>query len=550
MSKSKVSLFFGAGAEIGYGLPSGGRFALDLFRAPVDEDKAAFRRQLEGINRTSAYAARWLPADYSKKRLHVFGKADFEGMIMSSLEYRREAILAYLDRFDHQIEWLIGRLALDEETLRAKFRESTGEEIGQVLYGHEVKLNGRLAEQVGLFDSVYFSAMLKTLEISGNRRLRKIVRALLELLVGSCGHRLISTLNEELFESAPERLSVFDDLSGIFSLDYRTLGQTGLEIVLLDQPGEPGNAGDGDLPLAETMAGLGRAALEEIYTQALDYQALIDSHFRYLYNPKAQWAKFTRISIFLHTVRRYIASCGESAAERLETGPGYYHDLLPFSHHVDIEAVGTSNYNPFIQIVVRTSPLSELPVYHLNGSVDEFYDPYGNSVVSAPGETDWPETPGLSEWPERSGKSYGTSPGTSGGKGSYAEYPHLLVPFLFTQSGVKPLTSITMSRRYVELYDRFQASDLIIICGYGFNGDDGHINGMFRSLALEGKPLLILHYGEGKEASLRREYQEKLRLPSADMLEVLTVNDSRKHGSQLWWEAVLERRFPSPVGAR
>ncbi len=28
----KLGFFFGAGAEVGYGLPSGGRFALDIFR--------------------------------------------------------------------------------------------------------------------------------------------------------------------------------------------------------------------------------------------------------------------------------------------------------------------------------------------------------------------------------------------------------------------------------------------------------------------------------------------------------------------------------------
>ncbi len=35
----KVVLFFGAGAEIGYGLPSGGKFALDIFRIDTREDK-------------------------------------------------------------------------------------------------------------------------------------------------------------------------------------------------------------------------------------------------------------------------------------------------------------------------------------------------------------------------------------------------------------------------------------------------------------------------------------------------------------------------------
>ncbi|MFH4671842.1 hypothetical protein [Vibrio alginolyticus] len=44
---SKVSLFFGAGAEIGYGLPSGGKFALDIFRMDVAEDKKRLREARE-----------------------------------------------------------------------------------------------------------------------------------------------------------------------------------------------------------------------------------------------------------------------------------------------------------------------------------------------------------------------------------------------------------------------------------------------------------------------------------------------------------------------
>ena len=42
-----------------------------------------------------------------------------------------------------------------------------------------------------------------------------------------------------------------------------------------------------------------------------------------------------------------------------------------------------------------------------------------------------------------------------------------------------------MSQRYVELYEKFKECDSIAIIGYGFNGDDGHINGMFRSLIEE-----------------------------------------------------------------
>ena len=43
MSKKKIGLFFGAGAEIAYGLPSGGRFALAIFRMDSTKDKKEFK---------------------------------------------------------------------------------------------------------------------------------------------------------------------------------------------------------------------------------------------------------------------------------------------------------------------------------------------------------------------------------------------------------------------------------------------------------------------------------------------------------------------------
>ena len=37
------------------------------------------------------------------------------------------------------------------------------------------------------------------------------------------------------------------------------------------------------------------------------------------------------------------------------------------------------------------------------------------------------------------------------------------------------MTSISMSRRYIDFYDASK-SDVLIVVGYGFNADDGHIN--------------------------------------------------------------------------
>lgn len=184
---------------------------------------------------------------------------------------------------------------------------------------------------------------------------------------------------------------------------------------------------------------------------------------------------------------------------------------MSLSKYTTITAIGTTNYNSFAEQVLDNITLSSVPVFHFNGSVSEFYDPYCNNILINPTEQ------------------------------QLASYEHIVVPFIFTQSGIKPLTSITMSKRYVELYDKFSESDIICIIGYGFNGDDGHINGLFRSLAVEGKKLAILHYGNENESTLKKEYQAKLRLLSSDSIDVFTIKDDRLHHGKIWWESVLEK---------
>jgi hypothetical protein len=507
MSLPKLSVFFGAGAEIGYGLPSGGKFALEIFRSPNEQDKEAFRGQIQNIDTRSQIASQWLPDNYLNKRLNVFGKGEFEGLIASSLENRRRNILDYLDCFDANVSTLLRNWKVSEDIIREKFSAETEEQIGDMRYNQAIRLNEKLATRVPLFESDYFSAFLRLLEKHPHDRyLKRIVRAYLELLVGAIGQSLVSQLNEELFTQAPDEISVFDDLSGIFSLNYQGVGQTGMEIVIEEPPVEIDDNTDGLTVFRE----LGRTILEEIYCQAMDYQSLIDSHFRYLYNPKAHWAKFSRIAIFLHTVQRYITEHVRVDGRRISEGPGYYHDLLNLREYFELKAIGTTNYNNFVQQVIAGTEIEEVPVYHLNGSVNEYYDPYKNVILTEPSEED------------RNGR--------------------ILVPFMFTQSGIKPLTSVAMSRKYVDLYDHFINSDVICVIGYGFNGDDGHINGMFRSLIEEkNKTLFIFHYKSDRrtEVQVSRYYQEKLRLNSSANIRVFLVDQSRETNESVWFKNIL-----------
>ena len=84
----KLGLFFGAGAEISYGLPSGGSFAIDLFRQDTTQYKDNLRKELSKINSKSIYAAKWLPDEYVNKPIYAFGKNEFGTIIESSIQYK------------------------------------------------------------------------------------------------------------------------------------------------------------------------------------------------------------------------------------------------------------------------------------------------------------------------------------------------------------------------------------------------------------------------------------------------------------------------------
>lgn len=93
--------------------------------------------------------------------------------------------------------------------------------------------------------------------------------------------------------------------------------------------------------------------LEDIFSRALDYQRLIDTNWRYIYNPSTDWGKFAKITIFLYTVRRYITSIAEKKSESISNGDGYYHDILNIKDRIEILGVGTSNYNTFIEDITK-----------------------------------------------------------------------------------------------------------------------------------------------------------------------------------------------------
>lgn len=507
-----IALFFGAGAEIAYGLPSGGKFALDIFRENTEADKNKLREQIRKVDTTTHYAL-WLPKDFENKRINAFSKTQYDSLVKGSLENKRYDIIQYMKNFDINVRKIVSNIQMKENNninIDLIYEELTGKCVGDSNYGQRIALNRILGDDLDqVFSSDYFAVLLDLLlceRISSSLKMNllKIIRNILELLIGALGEELTHRLNDGIFEKSPDIMDLFDDLGSIFSLDYNNSGMRGLELLIEHEIKDLSKINIGDKE--DIIFQFGLRILEDIFSKALDYQTLIDTNWRYIYHPNTDWTKFTKIIIFLNTVQRYIKSLADKNIDKIDSGNGYYHDVKLLKNEFNITGIGTSNYNIFIRDIIQEE------VFFLNGCVDDCYDPYLNKIVT-----------------EEENK----------------EKNHILVPFLFTQSGIKPLTSVQMSKRYVALFDKFEKADIICVCGFSFNSDDGHINGMFRELIDDKrKKVVILHYydAENNKQEIKKTYRKKLRLNSVANIEIIIVDDNRYdiEKKRLWFESLKD----------
>lgn len=178
----KISLFFGAGAECSYGLPSGGKFALDIFRMATVKDKETFKVQLSSVDSTSRYA-KWLPDDFMSKKLTAFTRGQYDSIVKGSLENKRHLILDYLKNFDNNVGYIIEKLESENIEIDKVLESMLGTSVGEITYGKEIKLNKLFEEDFNsLFASDYFSALLKLIEVKElSSNLKKVLQELLEL---------------------------------------------------------------------------------------------------------------------------------------------------------------------------------------------------------------------------------------------------------------------------------------------------------------------------------------------------------------------------------
>lgn len=500
----KLGFLFGAGAEISYGLPTGGKFALDIFRHDSSSSKEEFKKMRDKVDKTTKYASKWLPDDYSTKNISSYGKTVFESIIKDTIEHNRDSIIKKLNGFDSFAAK--AKFAIKQQNgkdIDNIISEALGRSASDIHMNQSVSFVEAFNDGNQLFGNNYFSALLllyknKNFFSSEENRgeLGRILVAIMQLQIGALSENLTRKINDNILSKKDDEIDLFDDLGEIIQLNYQATGLSGIEYLL--EKGKVECSTD-----ASTVLRFAQYIIEDVYASVLDYKSLIDSNWHYLYYPKNEWAKFCKICIFLLTVRDYITKEAGNLDTKVQNG--YYHELVDLCKaHIFPSAVATTNYNRFI------SDMLDGDIIYLNGSTELWYDPYLNRI------------------------------GTREILDSASQ--HFLVPLLFTQSGTKPMTSIDMSIKYVDTYNKWKDSDAIVTIGFAFNSDDEHINSILRTLIEHDSKRLIaitLDNGDTND-KLQQQIADKLKVSNPEKVAVIQVDANRKCGEKLWVNCLLE----------
>lgn len=505
MALPKIAFFFGAGAEVPLGMPSGGQFALDIFRRDFKEAKKIFARQRDRLI-DSEYND-WLPDNFRNSNIYEFGKLERSKIFEETLSVNRTAIANMLGDFDKHASEVLIQLNGSKSDLEKHFHKLVGTPFGQNRYGKQIQYKQQLGS-TALFDSAFFCAAIDMCRLNQpDDGLIQLVRSAIKLLSGALGQDLVSALNQTLFENHTTQPDVFN-VGELFRIDSREAGEAAFVAVLDDHPRKLSNNYDA----VDAFKTLLHGVLERVIQLNLSYEALMDEYYPYLFKPH-EWAKFSRISVFLHGVHAYVKEAQTNATTVSPAAQSYYNDLAAASsgHRLAVSGVATSNYTNF-----ASSALTDLNVHYLNGNLNDFLDPYRNNIVHAD---------------------------------NVDNSNRFLVPLLFTQSGTKPMTSINMAQRYVDYYNTLCRSDWIVVVGFGFNGDDGHINGLIRhAVDVDMKHLIVLSYEDQMAEDLLAEhYRKKIRIERSGAIWVLPVDNKRLCSTRPWIDAVLSVIMQHPV---
>ena len=156
----RIGFLFGAGAEIAYGMPNGGKFALDIFRRDTSQAKEKFKKNRDRILSYSQYASTWLPQDYNSKRVTTFRESVYENIIKDTVVNYRNDIVKRINNFDKVAVPIAVQIFDSLPNFKNIVQEELGREYQNINVSQQLKYNDYLMDGNRLFTSKIFSILL------------------------------------------------------------------------------------------------------------------------------------------------------------------------------------------------------------------------------------------------------------------------------------------------------------------------------------------------------------------------------------------------------
>ena len=367
LAKNKLAILFGAGAEQSFGLPNGGEFAISLFTQKYDSLRSELRQALDTITnkqpRNSNYIE-WLNyTSPSINRISTFGKYDFEQVIMSSAEQKKHDIKEFLINIDDNAcslcKKLIGDKSLTKNTIYEDLKKTLnfGDSDKKPIVEFNQSFSGKndydallTSETISLIISTLSQAHSNQITInpSQHETLKECFRVLLFMIVITCGDELLKKLNRGIFTSENETthdyLALFEEM---FTMKYDRAAGIIYDFIQKQRPAFE------DCPdTVERFINLIHRLTFNLCSTSIDYQMLIDNYFRYIMSPKTDWAKFTKMFLFLRAAYDAITSKENTLSDKdLNEQDSYYKDIITElkkdNARVEIKALASTNYHDY-----------------------------------------------------------------------------------------------------------------------------------------------------------------------------------------------------------
>lgn len=492
-----VSFFFGAGSEIAYKQPSGLKFALEVFQKKnIQEGKKLLKKEIQRVSSLDKKAIqkikKWLPENFNNIAIQTFGNSQFDKIVMSLLENKKEVLKENLISIDKRIDPKLKSSFKNYKFTPKEYKITNNNDCNQVI------------------NSQYCMRIIHIIENEDAdciEKFKPLFKSFISLVICVYGYEFIEELNANFIQYKDnDILNDILDFGSLFRIDTTKLPFIYYALNETDALSRPLNN-----KVLQSVYEASFSIYRELVASCIDYQALLDEYYRYLFSPKANWAKFTRIASFLYGIWQYIKN--RQDCFDITKDIGYYHDLKNDFDKLHIKAIGTSNYTNFLEKILPSSIHDS--IYHLNGKLSEYIHPYSNKVS---------ENERLEE---------------------------IKIPFIFSQSGIKPMVDIEILKRYTDFYEKMLRSSLVISLGFSFNIDDSHISNIFRSYIENNASgrILILHYSQCFDDinTVKSTYLEKLRIQTAneDRVSVAIINDDRhvflSDSETIFWTEYIEK---------